>query len=584
MSVTDPLETPVEERGAILPMMAILMIVLMGAAAMAVDLGWLFWNSIEIQHGADAAALGGVVYEPDDPFAAHIEATAAARENGYDDLAAETTVAVVDFFDDSSAVLNESMLRVTITEAVPTFFMTLFGIDNIDISRTAVAEFVQPLALGSPESYFGEDPARGNFPGFWGQINGSYVAKDGGDRFGAQCLDGGFGSGCDPNPEARPVSGWGTQSARGGYLYGIEVKEGSHIGLQVEIFNGPVYAIRKWMGDPNSPPNPPDGIYPNPPLDVWGEEISGNFAGDTKYNPSKRNVTARTWFMLYGPDLTPLDTTDGNKLLCSVAYDERIGTAPANDADKPPLSDAYQSDFGLAGKVPLGWNNDWLEFDQVSPAVLNAMWDTMGSSTIADVENCLGSFDEGWGTYVLRVFNEQDPAGPPHWQGANKYSLRVSSLGPDQPAIYGIGDMVMSAARDTTRSDFHLARVEQRYAGKDLIIELWDVGDIVGGFPPEDNATFKIVDGTGATVNCDWVATSTTAPSNATVGSGACDINASDRRFNNELITMTIHIPDDYTCLGNDCWWKIDYTIAGQVHETTTWTAYIDGAPVRIVE
>lgn len=44
-----------------MPLMAIMLIVLLGAAAMAVDLGWLFWQSIEIQHGADAAALAGVV-------------------------------------------------------------------------------------------------------------------------------------------------------------------------------------------------------------------------------------------------------------------------------------------------------------------------------------------------------------------------------------------------------------------------------------------------------------------------------------------------------------------------------------------
>lgn len=563
-----------EERGAILPMMAILMIVLMGAAAMAVDLGWLFWNSVEIQHGTDAAALGGVVYEPDDPLAAHTEAKAAAMENGYDDDAAETTVTAVDFFDDSSAVLNESMLRVTITHEVPTFFMTLFGIDTVDISRTAVAEFVQPLALGSPESYFGDDPARGISVGFWGQINGHYVAKIGGDRFASQCIDNQFGSGCSPNAEARPVSGLGTPSAQGGYLYGIEVKEGSHTGLQVEIFDGPVYAIRKWAkGVPEF-----DGTFPNPPVDVWGEEIRGNFAGDLKYNPPPGSntwtVDSTTWFMLYGPDLTPLVTTDGNKLLCSVAYDERVGNAPNNDEDRPPLSDAYMADYG-----PMGWDVNWLEFNQVSPGILNAMWDTMGSSTLAEFEDCPESFDQGWGTYVLRVANEQTSG-----RGANKYSLRVSSLGPDQPAIYGIGDMVMSATRGSSWSNFHLARVEQRYAGKTLIVELWDIGDVEGGNPPDDNAWFKIIDGTGSTVTCDWVATSTTAPSNATAGSGACDINASARRFNNELITMTIPIPDTYTCTGDGCWWKIDYTIAGQMKETTTWSAYIDGAPVRIVE
>ncbi len=47
------------ERGAVLPLMAIVSLVLMGAAAMAVDLGWLYYQSLEIQHGADAAALAG---------------------------------------------------------------------------------------------------------------------------------------------------------------------------------------------------------------------------------------------------------------------------------------------------------------------------------------------------------------------------------------------------------------------------------------------------------------------------------------------------------------------------------------------
>ena len=58
---------------AIMPLMAIMLMVLLGAAAMAVDLGWLFWQSMEIQHGADAAALAGVVYEPSLRTEAHTE-------------------------------------------------------------------------------------------------------------------------------------------------------------------------------------------------------------------------------------------------------------------------------------------------------------------------------------------------------------------------------------------------------------------------------------------------------------------------------------------------------------------------------
>jgi hypothetical protein len=78
---------------------------------MAVDLGWLLWQSIEIQHGADASALAGVVYEPDLRSEAHTEALAAAKENGIDDTEPGTTVTVVDFQDDSSSSGSPSPMR-----------------------------------------------------------------------------------------------------------------------------------------------------------------------------------------------------------------------------------------------------------------------------------------------------------------------------------------------------------------------------------------------------------------------------------------------------------------------------------------
>ena len=130
--------------------MAIMLVVLLSAAAMAVDLGWLFWQSIEIQHGADAAALAGVIYEPDLRTEAHTEAVAAAVVNEYDDGAAETTVTVLDYDDDPTAVENSSQLRVTITHQVKTFFMNVFGLADVDITRTAVAQYSPPLLMGSP--------------------------------------------------------------------------------------------------------------------------------------------------------------------------------------------------------------------------------------------------------------------------------------------------------------------------------------------------------------------------------------------------------------------------------------------------
>ncbi len=51
-----------------------------------------------------------------------------------------------------------------------------------------------------------------------------------------------------------------------------------------------------------------------------------------------------------------------------------------------------------------------------------------------------------------------------------------------------------------------------------------------------------------------------------------------------ELITIVVSIADDYTCTGNGCWWTVEYDYVGLVKDTTTWTAFIDGNPIRFVE
>ncbi len=73
------------QQGAALVIVAASLIVLLGFAAFSVDFGWLYLNGIRIQHGADAAALAGVVYEPGDQTTAYAEARSSPSENGYVD-------------------------------------------------------------------------------------------------------------------------------------------------------------------------------------------------------------------------------------------------------------------------------------------------------------------------------------------------------------------------------------------------------------------------------------------------------------------------------------------------------------------
>jgi hypothetical protein len=51
------------------------------------------------------------------------------------------------------------------------------------------------------------------------------------------------------------------------------------------------------------------------------------------------------------------------------------------------------------------------------------------------------------------------------------------------------------------------------------------------------------------------------------------------------LISVAIPIPEEYTCTGDECWFRVTYDYTGtQVHDTTSWTAYITGNPIRLLE
>ncbi len=138
--------------------------------------------------------------------------------------------------------------------------------------------------------------------------------------------------------------------------------------------------------------------------------------------------------------------------------------------------------------------------------------------------------------------------------------------------------MAIYANVDGTAGDteFFLAEVAQVHAGRTLVIELWDPGDAQG------NHSVSILDPDLNVPPCDWSAT------NGDTGSPAvCDIPTSKPggggRFTNHLVTIRIAIPPDYTCAAT-CWWKIHYNYPDVTNDTTTWSARIEGNPIRIVK
>ena len=530
-----------DQSGFALVMVAMMLTVLIAMAAFAVDFGWLYWNGIKIQHGADAAALSGVVYEPNDQATAYSEARAAASENGYLDTDPGTTVTPVDFADDPTAVHNANQLSVKVTDTVPTFFMKIFGVDTVAISKHAIAEYVLPLAMGSDLPYFGNDPALGRTPNLWANIHGYYTGRSMGDRYASHCLSGTSGYGCTENPEVRDSLSPGTVDATGGYVYGIEVPAGAN-GVSVDIFGGPFY---RDGGD----------------YFLTGDNPQGSSEAAQDEGPT-------TYFQLYSPDPTPLDTTDGNVLLCSISFG-----AEDNFAD-------FDGDGNLGSwdGTNLKWKADpdddrngdgWFDWSDViaEPSVdINSLWTKM----------CGTSFNNGPGIYPLRVLVEDPGNTPGHdYRGLNRYSLRAwTTSGPD-PRIYGLGDMsiYVNAASNTAHFDF--AEVPEVHRGKTLVIELWDSDSGI--------TNVAIKQPGGGTQSCDWSATN---PSNPGGTDGDCSIPTGSLNMNDQQMEIRLAIDNGYTCAGggSDCWWTIDLIYNNGANDTTTWAAHIEGNPVRLVE
>jgi hypothetical protein len=126
---------------------AMLLFVLL--AATVIDMSWYWTNNLRIQRAADAAALAGVIFLPGQvPEAVAVALDEAAKngfENGIDG-------AVVTAFPDED---NDRRLIVTISADVHTYFARVVGISSWRANRTATADYIVKVPMGSPEHYFG---------------------------------------------------------------------------------------------------------------------------------------------------------------------------------------------------------------------------------------------------------------------------------------------------------------------------------------------------------------------------------------------------------------------------------------------
>lgn len=116
------------DKGQTLPLLALLVIVLIGLLGLAIDLGRMYVARTELSRAVDAAALAGVVELPD-TAAAEAKARAYFQEN--------LPSGEISF----PQTTSENEFRVRGRRSINALFMGIFGFNSVEVDATATAGF-----------------------------------------------------------------------------------------------------------------------------------------------------------------------------------------------------------------------------------------------------------------------------------------------------------------------------------------------------------------------------------------------------------------------------------------------------------
>lgn len=584
--------------------------ILMPLCAISVDTARWYVEVQRVQNAADAAAMAGVTYLPDDFASARSTAITVAGRNGY---SASSTVSIA-----VAVGAKPTQLVVTISSRIGNAFGTSFGVSNNTITRAATADYNGPAPMGSPCNTFGNeppgavsdatDPIRGpntsvivappggatctSNPQFWGAIAGPDTNKQSGDQYMTRsCLSAADGCTGTTNDEFDPR----------GYFYIVRVAAaavGSPVTLQIYdpawVDNGDTCTQTgpKASTKPNNIPyrnnmstyTPTDGIArynPSPNEFCTGDTLGG---GTTPITTS---------YGLRGPTDTYQPSNGAPMPACERQY---AGIIQSKE-DTPKGSPAAVSTGTLAQYLAKSGNTTLPDTTKANPkynvelAKVYHQWVALCTFTPTQVGDyylqirtnvALGGVSDGQGGYKnnANVYSQAGDDTSVAGNGNNRFSLRVKGTQAGAVSISGYQHMSIYANYTGANTFFNMVRVIPAAATKTLKIVFFDVGDAAQAgsiqvLPPTDSNL-------GATVsNCTGAGVANGALPNCTL------TNVSSATYQGKQQVITVPIPANYTCNSTQpggCWYRLLISFPGGVTDTTTWSASIDGDPIRLIK
>jgi hypothetical protein len=531
-----PTQARLGERGFVLAQSALLLIPLLIFAAFATDIGSWYVEGHKVQRGADAAALAGVTYLPDVAAAEQAARDAAARngyldatptDNGDFDTGPLPQVRVTAF--------GSEGLEVEIkTEA--TAYLGRIVVDSIEVERYGVAEFIQPVHLGNPTSGLGTgdiSPAALGLPNdqMWLSINAYCSDHEQGDPFAVGYYDGPFNSyvTCDSSGTPSGVSSPNPIYDPDAYIFVAEYQPGS----------------------------------PTIDIDVYEPGTQCSDSGNT----GDRNIGPILYFEIYGPSNTTdhMGFINSNSPIATVSHPRSacISNAPDGDGWWPLLQNAVtpSADGGFY-YVKAGSRNP------TSPDAYPA--------------------DNFYAEYFINNFSLRTV------RSGSTTLCAFSIADPTCPQLYALDWLPLYREAPNNESAFYLAEVDPSHAGEKMVVTFFDAA--------EDIANLQFVDSNGTAMPFTWRYTdqsdgglttseyweTAAAPSSSTcswggVGGNPCLVTTNRPDWNDHFVRIEIDIPGSYTC-GADCWWQIRYVTGATPTDRSTWSIFLEGDPVRLVE
>jgi Flp pilus assembly protein TadG len=582
-----------EDKGYVMALTGLLLIPLMAFTAMAVDLGSWYAQATRIQRAADAAVLAGVVWAADSSIDSSCTPAVAkwncvaiqtAKKNGMDPSATPGMTMTV-------TKISDSRINVTIKAAASLYFAKVF-LNNQNLTRSAEAEYITPVPMGSPLPGLGNDPDHPvvspdnptGQPQFWLNIAGQNSPKSSGDRFTSNtCKVGEWGcSAGGSNSEYQP----------NGYIFKVRATATVGQPLNISIYDPAFTNTGDYCEQGNLPAAASPQLaalvsaYPSAAADAANRYVRSTGAGNqNKYCTGDNNVGGTnivTTYIVRAPDGTPLDSTD-NTAICAVSFspeDQPVSnlllTGAAASATKYGLeqqlfANHFHKDFTIckianpvAGDYIVQIKTNALNPSNVPPTTIADA--TIDSSVRANIAQATNPGTGGHNRYTIDSF----------WGG----SCCTNAAGLSTFAE-GKLPMYVNVAMVPSTTNFYLAKITPQYAGKILQLNFWDIAD--GG-----TAGIRVLPPTETPVAvtptaCTWTRDATTNLG-AAIANGCAVTNMVTGDYNAKLVQVTIPLPNGYTCDSTaGCWFKIAYTFTrGNPNDTTTWSANILGDPVHL--